>query len=64
MARIRPEGVRALMERAQREIDEGLLPGCQVALGFEGALVHFECLGDANEDTRYCIFSATKPFVA
>jgi CubicO group peptidase (beta-lactamase class C family) len=64
MAKIRPEGVRALMERARREIDEGLLPGCQVALGFEGELVHFECLGDANEDTRYCIFSATKPFVA
>lgn len=64
MATIQPEAVRALMERARREVDEGLLPACQVALGFEGELVHFESLGDANDDTRFCIFSATKPFVA
>ncbi len=60
----RPERIQALMDRCRREIDEGLLPSCQVALGFEGEIVAFETFGDTTEDTRYCIFSATKPMVA
>ena len=64
MAQIRPERIRELTARARREVDEGLLPGCQLALGFAGELVHFESLGEANDDTRFCLFSATKPFVA
>ncbi len=64
MATLNRSAVQALMDRARREIDEGLLPGCQVALGLNGELVHFESLGDARDDTRYAIFSATKPFVA
>lgn len=56
--------VQALMDRARREVDEGLLPSCQVALGYEGEIVAAEVFGDATADTRYCIFSATKPFVA
>jgi CubicO group peptidase (beta-lactamase class C family) len=40
------------------------LPSCQVALAHEGELVVNEVFGDATIDTRYCIFSATKPFVA
>jgi CubicO group peptidase (beta-lactamase class C family) len=53
-----------LLSRARREVDEGLLPSCQVALGYEGELVAFEAFGDATVDTTYCVFSATKPFVA
>src|SRR5215470_17109921 len=53
-----------LMDRARREIDEGLLPSCQIALGLEGEIVAAETFGDARTDDRYCIFSATKPFVA
>ncbi|MGH2759050.1 MAG: serine hydrolase, partial [Actinomycetota bacterium] len=53
-----------LLTRAQREIDEGLLPSCQIALAKDGQLVAFETYGDATNDTRYVIFSATKPFVA
>ena len=49
MTRIRREAIDALMERARREVDEGLLPGCQVALGFEGELIHAESLGDARD---------------
>lgn len=64
MASLIPKAVRALVDRAQREIEEGLLPGCQIALGLEGELVHFESFGEARDDTRYAIFSATKPFVA
>jgi CubicO group peptidase (beta-lactamase class C family) len=56
--------VDALLARARREVDDGLLPSCQVALAFEGELVANEVFGDAALDERYCIFSATKPFVA
>ena len=52
------------MDRARREIDAGLLPSCQIALGYEGEIVAAETFGDARPDDRYCIFSATKPFVA
>ena len=58
------EKVDELLARARREVDAGLLPSCQVALGYEGELVAFETIGDATDDTRYCIFSATKAFVA
>ncbi len=56
--------VEALLERARREVDAGELPSCQVALAIEGELVVFETFGDANDDTRYNFFSATKAFVA
>lgn len=56
--------VAKLLERAKREVDEGLLPSVQVALAHNGELVAEEVFGDADLDTRYCIFSATKPFVA
>ncbi len=56
--------VDALLARARREVDAGLLPSCQVALGLEGKVVLHEVIGDASLDTRYTIFSATKPFVA
>jgi CubicO group peptidase (beta-lactamase class C family) len=56
--------VDALLTRARREIDEGLLPSCQLALALDGEVLVHEALGDATTDTRYTIFSATKPFVA
>lgn len=56
--------VSKLLERARREIDEGLLPSCQIALGYEGEIVAAETFGDARPGDRYPIFSATKPFVA
>ncbi|MDG2113652.1 MAG: serine hydrolase [Actinomycetota bacterium] len=58
------ERVDALLERCRQEIDEGLLPSCQIALGFEGEIVAQATYGDADDDTRYCYFSATKAFVA
>jgi CubicO group peptidase (beta-lactamase class C family) len=57
-----PERVAALSERARREIDEGLLPSCQFAIAKDGKVVVHETLGDATDDTRYCIFSSTKVF--
>jgi CubicO group peptidase (beta-lactamase class C family) len=56
--------VQALLDRARREVDEGLLPSAQIALAYQGEIVAEEVFGDADLDTRYCIFSATKPFVA
>src|SRR5882672_8671751 len=56
--------VETLLARARREVDEGFLPSCQIALGFESEIVAAETFGDARPDDRYCIFSATKPFVA
>jgi len=53
-----------LVERARREVDEGFLPSCQIALGYRGEIIAAETFGDARPDDRYCIFSATKPFVA
>jgi CubicO group peptidase (beta-lactamase class C family) len=54
----------ALVARAQREIDAGLLPSCQIALARHGEIQLFEAYGDATTDTRYIVFSATKAFVA
>ena len=56
--------VDALLNRARREVDEGLLPSAQVALAHRGELVAFETFGDATNDSRYVVFSATKAFVA
>jgi CubicO group peptidase (beta-lactamase class C family) len=56
--------VQALRARAQREIDSGLLPSCQLAVARHGELELFEAFGDATTDTRFIAFSATKAFVA
>jgi CubicO group peptidase (beta-lactamase class C family) len=64
MAKIDRSQVKKLLDRARREVDEGLLPSCQLALGFEREIVAAETFGEARPDDRYCIFSATKPFVA
>jgi CubicO group peptidase (beta-lactamase class C family) len=59
-----PAAIEALVERAHREIDSGLLPSCQVAVAREGRLVLFETIGDAEPGSRYVMFSCTKGFVA
>ena len=53
-----------LLARARREVDEGILPACQVAVGLDGEVVAFEAYGDATPDTRFSVFSCTKPIVA
>jgi CubicO group peptidase (beta-lactamase class C family) len=56
--------VDALLTRARREVDDGLLPACQLALALDGDVVVEETFGEATPATRFTIFSATKPFVA
>ena len=53
-----------LLARARRDVDEGILPSCQVAVGLGGEVVAFAAFGDATTDTRYSVFSCTKPIVA
>ena len=49
--------------RARAEVDAGLLPSCQFAFARDGRVISLT-LGDAAPDSRYVIFSATKPVVA
>jgi CubicO group peptidase (beta-lactamase class C family) len=53
-----------LVTRAQRDIDEGRVPSCQIALARDGRVAVWRTLGDAQPESRYVIFSATKPVVA
>ena len=59
-----PARIDVLLTRARREVDDGLLPSCQVALAHHGQLVAFEAFGEATTTTRYAVFSCTKPLVA
>src|SRR5579862_9712996 len=53
-----------LLARAQRYIDEGNIPSCQLAFARNGRLALWATLGDAAPESRYVIFSSTKPVVA
>lgn len=50
--------------RIQRDVDGGLLPSAQYALAHGGEVVAARSFGSAGDDTRFCLFSATKPLVA
>jgi CubicO group peptidase (beta-lactamase class C family) len=58
------QALEALVDRARREVDAGLLPSCQLALAKDGRVVADVTLGEAMPDTRYVIFSASKPLTA
>lgn len=52
-----------LLTRVRREVDEGLSPAVQIAVGHEGKLVVDATFG-APDDARFVVFSATKGLVA
>lgn len=52
----------ALVGRARRDVDDGLLPSVQLAVGYGGDLVLDETFG-APAESRYVTFSVTKAFV-
>ncbi len=56
--------VETLVNRVRREVDEGLLPSCQLALAYQNEIVVSEVFGDATPDSQYCLYSATKAIVA
>ena len=64
-----PAKVQALFDRAQREINEGLLPSCQVAIARKGKIGAMRTFGravqggvdkPATDQTLYVVFSCTK----
>ncbi len=59
-----PQRVDDLLARCQREIDEGRIPGCQVAVGYRGEIILFEALGDLTTSQRLHTYSAVKPTVS
>ena len=59
-----PGAVAELIARAQRDIDEGHVPSCQLAFARHGRLALWVTLGAAAPESRYVIFSSTKPVVA
>ena len=58
------EKLQALFERAQRDVDTGLIPSAQLAVARNGRLAAMRTIGDATDDTLYCIYSCTKVVVA
>lgn len=58
------EKLNALRERARKEVDEGLLPSAQIAIGRHGKVAFTETYGNANDASLYAIFSCTKAIVS
>lgn len=66
---LNPDKVQALMDRAERDVREGVLPACQVAIARKGKIaalktfgqaVHGEVRKPATDDTFFVAMSATK----
>jgi CubicO group peptidase (beta-lactamase class C family) len=53
-----------LRRAAQRDVDRGRVPACSVAVFVHGEPVLVEALGDATPETRFHVYSATKPLVS
>ncbi|MDQ1449382.1 MAG: hypothetical protein QOC79_2353, partial [Actinomycetota bacterium] len=53
-----------LLDAARKLVDDGITPACQLAVARDGDIVCFETFGAATTDTRFCVYSATKPIVA
>lgn len=56
--------VNALGDRIHAEIDDGHSLAAQFALGLDGEIVAGDSFGTASPESRFVIFSATKPLVA
>ena len=53
-----------VLAAAQKLVDTGATPACQLAIAHDNDVVCFETFGAATNDTRFAVFSATKPIVA
>jgi CubicO group peptidase (beta-lactamase class C family) len=53
-----------VLAAARKLVDDGATPACQLAIARDNEVVCFETFGAATNDTRFCVFSATKPIVA
>jgi CubicO group peptidase (beta-lactamase class C family) len=68
-----PDRLDALFARARREVDEGRLPSCQLAVARHGRLAAMRTFGEvthegrpaqANDETLYVVFSCTKAIIS
>jgi CubicO group peptidase (beta-lactamase class C family) len=66
---LNPDRVQALMDRAERDVKEGILPACQVAIARRGKIAAMETFGravqggvekPATDETVFVAMSATK----
>src|SRR5580700_508259 len=66
---LNPDKVQALMDRAARDVNEGVLPACQVAIARNGKIAAMQTFGravqggldkPATDDTVFVAMSATK----
>jgi CubicO group peptidase (beta-lactamase class C family) len=57
---IDPAKLEKLFERAQREVREGVLPNCQLAVARHGKLAALRSFGDATDESLFVIFSCSK----
>lgn len=62
--RLNEERVTALKARAQQDVDAGLLPACSYALARDGEVLVSETIGDVGPESRFSIWSSTKPVFA
>jgi CubicO group peptidase (beta-lactamase class C family) len=62
-AALDPSAIDALVARSRRDVDDGTLPACQIALAQNGELVVNETFG-VPSDARFVTFSVTKAFSA
>jgi CubicO group peptidase (beta-lactamase class C family) len=53
-----------LLETAGKLVTDGATPACQIAVAKDRELLCFETFGDATNNTRFAVFSATKPITA
>jgi len=68
-----PAKVEELFKRAEREVSEGLLPSCQIAIARNGKVGAIKTFGratqggvekPATDETLYCVFSCTKAIMS
>ena len=53
-----------ILDAARKLVDDGVTPACQLAVARAGDVICFETFGAATNESRFCVFSATKPIVA
>ena len=53
-----------LLDAAGALVESGATPACQVAVARDDELLCFETFGAATDESRFCVWSATKPIVA
>ncbi len=57
------ETVRALLGRAARDVESGQVPGCSLAVGYDGEIVLSEAFGAATTATPMVVMSSSKTVV-